>query len=308
MFQAFEIGPFLIWSKLLFLCIAVWLSTEFFLRLAESAHLSLQHFRDRGLWYVASFLLAGRLLGMLGEYKIYVHDPLRVFAVHDGVFSFLGGAIGVGIALYVVTRETRSIFLQWLDALLPATCLGFSIDSIGAFLAGEKYGSPTNVFWGITYDSQNVRYTIPVHPVQLYYAAAFLILTFVLLVVRKRSRRIGAETLAGIVAACTTIFFLEFFRGDFSIQPVFAILPDFLVYGLLFLSLGIFAAIELRLSTAAAFAYQILLVALTGGYMVLRPLLQFATYELRLSQLLAVLALLITVVYVVVERRRHPHF
>ena len=57
MFQAFEFGPFLIWSRLLFLCVGLWLSTEFFLRLAESAQLSLQHFRDRGWLYVIALVL-----------------------------------------------------------------------------------------------------------------------------------------------------------------------------------------------------------------------------------------------------------
>ncbi len=308
MFQAFEIGPFLIWSRLLFICLGTWLSVELFLRLAESANLSLQHFRDRSVRYALAFVLGGRIIGMLNAYKVYLHDPLRTFWVTDGTFSFLGGAIGVGVLLYFVTRGSRTTFLQWLDALLPATCLGLVFSNIGSFLAGDAYGSPTNMFWGVTYDSLAVRYTIPIHPVQLYYALYFFVLTFLLLVVRKREKRVGSETLVGIALACLGTFVLESFRGDFSIQPIFATAADFGIYGLLFLSLGVFAAIELKISNAVAMAYQIFLVVFTGGYMLLRPILDFETYELRLSQLFAVLTLLITVVYVVVERRRHPYF
>jgi cytochrome c-type biogenesis protein CcmH/NrfF len=54
-------------------------------------------------------------------------------------------------------------------------------------------------------------------------------------------------------------------------------------------------------------AYELIMAAVFGGYILLRPWLEFASYELRLSQLLAVLALLATVVYVVVHRRRYPH-
>lgn len=308
MFQAFEIGPFLIWSRVIFVCLGILLSTELFLRLAESANLSLQHFRDRGFWYMLAFVAGARLIGMLGEYKVYVRDPLRTFWINDGTFSFLGGAIGVGVLLYFATRGSRTTFLQWLDALLPAACLGMVFSNLGSFFSGEAYGSPTDVFWGVTYDSLNVRYTIPIHPVQIYYALFFFALTFLLLIVRKREKRVGSETLFGIVAACAGTFLLETFRGDFSIQPIFATGADFAVYGLLFLSLGVFAAIELKINNTLALAYQIFLVVFTGGYMLLRPTLEFPTFELRLSQLLSVLALLITVVYVVVERRRHPYF
>jgi len=57
MFQAFALGSFIFWTRLIFVLLGLWLSTEFFLRLAHSANLSLQHFREHGLWYVAAFLL-----------------------------------------------------------------------------------------------------------------------------------------------------------------------------------------------------------------------------------------------------------
>lgn len=307
MFQAFELGPFLIWSRLLFLLLGAWLATEFFLRLAESANLSLQHFRDHSLWYLLAFLAGGRFIAVVAEYKVYLREPLRVAALHDGAFSFLGGAIGIGVVLYFATRGQRTTFLQWLDALLPATTLGLVFSWIGSLLAGDAYGRPTDVFWGVVYDTPYVRFTIPVHPVQLYYALFYFFLTFLLLVIRKRSTRVGAETLCGIATACIGAFLLEYFRGDFSI-PVYATLLDVVIIASLFASLGVFAAIELRVSNAISLGYELFLLLFTAGYMFVRPWLEFATYELRVSQLLSILALLATVVYVVVERRRHPYF
>ncbi len=307
MFQAFELGPFLIWTRLLCMLIGVWLSTEFFLRLAETANLSLQHFRDHSPWYAAAFLFVGRLVAMLAEYKTYVQDPLRIVFLHDGNFSFLGGAIGIGIVLHFATRGHRSTFLQWLDALLPAVMLGLVFSWLGSFFAGDAYGRPTDVFWGITYDASNVRYTIPVHPVQIYYAVFYLILTFLLLIIRKKSKRVGAETLFGIVIACAGTFFLDAFRGDFSI-PVFATFLDFALLTFLFCSLGVFTLIEKRVSKRFSIGYELFLLMGTLGYMFLRPWLDLETFELRLSQLIAVLTLLMTIVYVVVERKRHPYF
>jgi phosphatidylglycerol:prolipoprotein diacylglycerol transferase len=307
MFQAFELGPFIIWARLVFDLIGIWLAAEFLLRIAESANLSLQHFKQHSFWYVFAFLLTGRVLAVVAEYKVYLKEPLRMLILWDGGFSFLGGAIGIGIVLYVVTRGHRSIFLQWLDALVPAATLGLVFAWIGSFLAGDSYGKPTDMPWGVTYDAINVRYVIPVHPVQLYYAAFYFLLTFVLLVIRKRSKRVGAETLVGIISASLASFFLENFRGDFSI-PIFATKVDFILLFALFLSLGIFAAVELKLSQKVFFVYECFLAVITGGYLLARPWLDLETYEFRMSQLLAVIALLGTVVYVVMERRKHPYF
>ncbi len=307
MFQAIEIGPFLIWSRMVFVAIGLYLSVQFFLRLAESANLGIQHFKDHALWYVTAFILGSRGVAVIAQYRVYLRDLARLPILWDGNFSFLGGAIGIGVVLYMVTREHRSIFLQWLDVLLPATFLGLTFDWIGCFLSGSAYGTPTDMLWGVTFDAPGIRYTIPIHPVQLYYAFSFFCLTFLLLVIRKRAKRVGSETLVGIVLATVMTFFFEFFRGDFAI-PVYAATLDFVVLGFLFLSLGIFAVMEQRMARRSWLMYQFIVAALTFGYIGVRPWLEFETHELRLSQLLAVLALLATTVYVVVERRKHPYF
>jgi phosphatidylglycerol:prolipoprotein diacylglycerol transferase len=301
-----EVGPFLIWTHLVFFLLGLWIATELFVRLAVSAGLSLQLFRDYAWWFPLAFILGGRLIAVLAEYRVYHHDPLRTFIFWDGNMSFLGAAIGVGVLLAILTRGTRAVFLQWLDALLPATSLGLACDWIGKFAGGSSYGKPTDMFLGVTYDSIMSRYSVPIHPVQLYYAFFFLILTLVLLVVRKHARRAGAETLAGIILASLASFWFEFYRGDFGI-PVFATQIDFVVLILLFLSLGVFAALEMSLSARTMLIYESTLTVILAAYLFIRPQLDFETYELRFTQLLSVLALLGTVVYVVVQRRRHPH-
>ena len=249
MFEAFEIGPFIIWTHLLFLLIGLWLSAEFFFRLAQSAGLSLQHFQDHGRWHLLGALLGGRLFAVIEQYRVYLKpdDPLRFLYLHDGNFSFLGAAIGIATVLYVFRGSSRTTFLQWLDVLLPATCFGLAFNWLGKFAAGQAYGKPTDVFWGVTFDAANVRFAVPIHPVQLYYALFYFFLTFLLLIVRKHAKRAGAETLAGIALATIATFIFEYFRGDFAIL-VFATKLDFILLLLLFISLGVFAAVEIRMS------------------------------------------------------------
>jgi phosphatidylglycerol:prolipoprotein diacylglycerol transferase len=306
MFEAFEIGPFLIWTHLVFLLIGIVLSTEFFLRLAQRAALSLQHLEEHPLQYLFVFLISGRALAIITEYRVYLKDPWRILIVWDGGFSFLGGAIGLAVLLYVVTRLQRSTFLQWLDVLVPPTTLGLTFDWLGKLFSGQAYGRPTDVAWGVTYDAMHVRYAVPIHLVQLYYAIFFLLLTFLLLVIRKHARRVGTETLVGICLMAVVTFLLEYFRGDFGI-PVFAMKIDFVVLIALFVSLTVFALIELKLTERAVIVTELLLAAVFGGYLMARPWLPFPTFELRFSQLLSVLALFATVVYVIVHRRRYPH-
>lgn len=290
----------------MFLLLGIWLATEFFLKLSASANLSLQHMREHSRRYLLAFILGARLIAIIAKYRVYMRDPLRIFILWDGEFSFLGGAIGIAFVLFWATRTQRATFLQWLDVLLPATTFGLFFEWFGKFLSGQAYGKPTDAIWGVTYDTIGVRYTVPVHPVQIYYAIFFLILTFTLLIVRKYTKRAGSETLVGILLASLAIIIFEYFRGDFSI-PVFATQLDFLVLVALFISLGVFAVIELRLSRMGMVIYEVGLVALFGGYLLLRTLLSLPTFELRFSQFLAILAILIIVVYVLVHRRKYPH-
>lgn len=306
MFEAIEFGPVILWMRVVFLLLAVWLSTEFFLRTAASASLSIQSVKDYARWHLLAFLLMGRVLAIVANYQAYTKSFSRIFIVWDGEFSFLGGAIGIALVLFWSTRNQRATFLQWLDALLPATMFGLAFDWFGMFLAAQAYGKPTNRAWGIVMDTFSVRYSVPIHPVQLYYAFFFFLLTFGLLLIRKNSKRAGAETLFGIIAASIAVFLFEFMRGDFGI-PVFAVLTDFIFLASLFVSLGILALIEQRLSDRSNLIYSSSVAALTLIYVFLRPLIDLPQYQLRFSQVLAILALLSTVVYVVVHRRKYPH-
>lgn len=306
MFEAFQFGPVTIWLRLTFLLVGTWLSAEFLFRLASSANLSLQSLKDDAKWHLLAFILVGRIIAIVGQYQTYAKHLLRMFVIWDGNFSFLGGAIGIALVLFWSSRNQRVTFLQWLDVLLPATTFGLAFDWFGMFLSAQAYGKPTNVPWGVVMDTFNVRYTVPIHPVQLYYAFTYFALTFVLLLIRRYSKRAGAETLIGIILAAAGVFFLEFLRGDFSI-PVFAKLTDFVFLGCLFGSLGVLALIEQKLSERANAIYGGIVAILTLAYVFGRTWLDLPQYQLRFSQVLAVLALLATVVYVVVHRRKYPH-
>jgi prolipoprotein diacylglyceryltransferase len=104
MFEAFQFGPATIWMRVAFLLLAIWMSAEFFFRLAKSAGLSLQNIRDDAKWHLAAFLLGGRLFAIFANYQMYVKNWLRIFIVWDGEFSFIGASLGIALVLFLVTN------------------------------------------------------------------------------------------------------------------------------------------------------------------------------------------------------------
>lgn len=278
-------------------------------RLANHENLSLKHFKDNALMYLASFIVFGRAAAIVVQSQLYARDPLRMLIVWDGNFSFIGGMIGVAFVLYYVTKNHRTTFLQWLDVLLPATCIGVACDWLGRMLSCSSYGRPTDFFLSYTCNSIDVRFVTPIVPVQLYYAIFFLVLTFILLAIRKQAKRAGTETLAGIVLACTFTFFIEFYRGDFS-KSVFFAYTDIFVLCVLFATLILFATLEryLRYShiviTETIMMFGVLLYLYARFWL---KWIEVSTYEVRMSQFVALLLLLATIVYVIIHRQKYPH-
>ena len=307
MFEAIPLGPFLFRTHTIFLLIGVLLSVGLFLRIAEREGLQIQNFLIHSHWYLLAFLLGGRLFAMLVLYRVYIQDPLRIFILWDGVFSYLGGVFGVCIALFFFTWKQRTTYLQWLDVIAPAAMLGWTCDWIGRFFGNVSYGRPTDVLWGVEVHSIQVRYTVPIHPVQIYYAIALVGITFLLFVLRKQpERRAGLTTFVAILLGAISVLLFEFLRGDFAVI-VFAKLSDFLLLALLFASMGIVIAFEKRISPRYSLMNSVGIGIATVIYLGIRSWIPIASVEWRFSQFLAVLAVIGVTVYVVAHRWKYPH-
>ncbi len=315
MFEAFQIGPFLFRSHILFLLIGIWLASELLFRITKKEGLRISLFLNDGHWYVLSFLIGGRLLAMMLLYRVYLQNPARILIFWDGSFSVVGGCMGIATVLFMRTLKRREPFLKWLDVLMPPMALLMAFEWFGRFLGAVSYGKPTNVPWGMIQSAMHVRYTVPVHPTQLYYALWFLGVTLILLMLHKRRfeavmqpsvrLRFGMPTLVGVILSALAVVIFESFRGDFAVM-VFAKWSDFLFLGVLFASLGIIAAFEKKVSTRYSLANSILVGFGTVAYIALRPYIPASSIEWRFSQFLAVLAMLAVVVYVVAHRWKYP--
>jgi len=163
-----------------------------FLALRESRRLSLDE--DK----VVNVILVTLVASVLGARMLYVLEHLpefrrewtSVLALWQGGLTLYGGiAAGTFAGLVAARRMNLPVWIT-ADALTPALALGTMFGRIGCFLNGCCYGRPTDLPWGVVFPHDSFAFLEfgdqPVHPSQLYNAAAGLALFAVFQALRGR--------------------------------------------------------------------------------------------------------------------------
>jgi phosphatidylglycerol:prolipoprotein diacylglycerol transferase len=162
-----------------------------------------------GAW--AGAQLAGTLTFLI------THDAWTVPLLAGGTGASWGGIAG-GLVAARVSRHGRAAPHALVCAAVPAIPIAQAFGRIACFCAGCDYGAPTHMPWAYRYASAPSLPAdligVPLHPVQLYEAAACALIAIILL----GSVR-GPCTAARGVASYLTLyasarFVLEWFRGD----------------------------------------------------------------------------------------------
>ncbi|MGE0787853.1 MAG: prolipoprotein diacylglyceryl transferase [Sandaracinaceae bacterium] len=169
------------------------------------------------------------------------HQLSDFFAFRSGGLVAYGGFLGglLGSWLYLRRRDDATL-LGWADVTAPTLGLGLGFTRIGCYLFGCDFGAPLTESapqflrdWGTfphwdngdgspafvhhvtTYDlSPLARYSLPVHPTQLYESAFGFVLAAIAFAVWQRRRFRGQVIL--IVAGLYGVwrFFIEYVRDD----------------------------------------------------------------------------------------------
>jgi phosphatidylglycerol:prolipoprotein diacylglycerol transferase len=135
---------------------------------------------DRLFLYMPVGAVLGARLGhvLLYDPQYYFTHPLESVKIWEGGLASHGGAVGVLLALYFVTRRPGSPRYLWLlDRVTIPTALGGALIRAGNFFNSEIVGTPTTGRWGIIFDRVD---PLPRHPVQLYEALAYALIFLVL--------------------------------------------------------------------------------------------------------------------------------
>lgn len=236
--------PMPIYSFGAFLCLALAAGWMLSMRLAARAGIP----RD----LVAGGYFATAIAGLVGARLLYVltnlsdfHSLEEALAFRSGGLVFYGAVIGGTLGAFGFLRGRGVAFAAFADVAAPAVAAGAALGRIGCYLAGCDYGvplSPSAPRWfarigtfprwlddvagpaagapawldhvltrGLSPDS---RASLPVHPTQLYDAAALSALLYLLLRLFQR-RRFPGEVFAAFVMTYSAMrFLMETLRDD----------------------------------------------------------------------------------------------
>jgi prolipoprotein diacylglyceryl transferase len=143
---------------------------------------------DRLCWFAVAGTVIGARLGavIFYDWPLYANNPIEIFKVWHGGLASHGGVLGVIAALYLYVKYVQRwvpqlTLLKLLDIVAIPGALAGCFIRLGNFMNQEILGTPTSMPWGIIF-GHPVDGSIPEprHPVQLYEAAAYLLIFVVL--------------------------------------------------------------------------------------------------------------------------------
>ena len=161
--------------------------------------------------------MGGFVGGLVGAKLVWAIEfsataPLPQLIFSRGGLSWFGGfAGGLGTGLWML-RRYRVPLVRGLAAASPALAIGHAIGRIGCFLVGDDYGKPSDLPWAMAFPQGRPPTDIPVHPTQLYEAAALVVLAGVLLRLRRRDATDRSVLATYLIAAGAIRFTIEFVR------------------------------------------------------------------------------------------------
>ena len=187
---------------------------------------------DRVVDLCYSILLAGllgaRLVFIATMARSYLDHPLEIFKIWRGGLVWYGGFLGAVGCAWWYCRRHRLGFFKSVDLLIAPMALAHSFGRLGCLTAGCCFGHPTDLPWGIRFPAGSLpqaaqlgehliragQRSLPVHPTQLYEAAAELALFFLLVAMRPFKRFHGQLFLTWLGLYPLLRSAIEMMRGD----------------------------------------------------------------------------------------------
>jgi phosphatidylglycerol:prolipoprotein diacylglycerol transferase len=184
--------------------------------------------------------IGGRLHFVAIHSFMFADKPWDVLRFWSGLHA--GGAIvGAVAALAIVPLRSGVPAWRLADAIVPVAGIGIAIARLGCFLYGCCFGIPCALPWCVTFPRDSYVYQLhaslgllspgaarsaPVHPLQLYFAGAGLLVTATALAVRRRKRFDGEPTLVALLVFSASAAALEFLRGERTARVFWGPLPQ----------------------------------------------------------------------------------
>jgi len=210
---------FTLYTLWVFSFIGIIVGSYALVRLSTINRLKTQFLADN-FWIIILFaIISARLTFIALNFNIFFQNInldtiLSIFKIWDKGFSLWGGILGGLISLRFICKKEEQDFIKWLDIIIPSILIIITFRNLGLFFDGANYGNETSLPWGVKFENPAIKYTVPIHPTQIY---AFLYSGFTtlgLIIANNINKRRGLLSTLGITVFSFFYFLEQFVRGD----------------------------------------------------------------------------------------------
>ena len=218
----FQLGSITIYTYGVLVAAGVLVGLWYLRRQAPRAGLNPRQAWDTGIYAIFAALAVAKIWYVFGDWSYYSAHPRDIFSattIQSGG-TFYGGVIGAVLTILICSYIYNMPLLALCDAFAAALPIGHAIGRLGCFAGGCCFGKPTTLPWGVTFTSpvaariSGTPLNIPLHPTELYEAAAELINFLILVWIGKRQRFKGQLLGTYFLLYGFERGTIEFFRGD----------------------------------------------------------------------------------------------
>jgi phosphatidylglycerol:prolipoprotein diacylglycerol transferase len=220
--ELFKLGPITIYSYGVLLAASYLLGLRLAMWRARRWGLDSAKVLDLGIYIIIAALIGAKLLLVLTDFDEFRRDPAGMLSSllwSAGVF-YGGLIVAIATAFWFIAKHRMPLWTTC-DVFAPGIALGHITGRLGCFAAGCCYGKPTTVAWAVTFTNPlaaanvGTPLNIPLHPTQLYEAAAELLILVVLLATERRGRPFAGRTFwLYMLLYAISRYVIEIYRGD----------------------------------------------------------------------------------------------
>jgi phosphatidylglycerol:prolipoprotein diacylglycerol transferase len=180
-----------------------------------------------GVYCALAGIVGAKLLMIILDWDYYRARPGEIVSLSTlqagGVFQ--GGLLLALLVGWLYLRRHRMPFLQTADILAPGSAAGHALGRLGCFAAGCCWGTACTLPWAVTFTNPEAGrlfgtpLNVPLHPTQLYEAAAEAGIFVILWRRFRRTTRPGSVIGLYLLLYSTARFLIEFVRAHDQPNP-----------------------------------------------------------------------------------------
>ncbi|MCF0229276.1 MAG: prolipoprotein diacylglyceryl transferase [Parasporobacterium sp.] len=174
---------------------------------------------------IAACIFGLSMTGGILLYDFVTYSPAQIWEyicegkwdyIVTGGIVFYGALIGGVLGALLGGIIARDDIRNYVDVIVPVLPVGHALGRIGCFCAGCCYGRPTEGPLGVVYTAAagGAPAGIPLLPVQLFEAAADIIIAVILLTVSAKTRSKYLTAIMYCMMYSVVRFILEYYRYD----------------------------------------------------------------------------------------------